>query len=98
MTPAKTRSHGCGTTLGPIDPVLLDYGRDDGLLLACRLCEDCREIVPTHTASNPDRRERCGVAYPYTTLRLYECSRGRDDAYPQWDLVSLDLDGERRER
>lgn len=95
VTPAKTRCPGCGCNLGRVDPVLLDYGRDDGLLLACRLCEDCRNIVPTHTASNSDALERCGLSYPYTSLRLYELSRVRDGEYPRWGPHLLrDLDGE----
>jgi len=94
-TPAKTRCPDCGDTITSGDPVLLDYGRDDGLVLACCLCEDCHNIVPSHTASDPDYREQCDLPYPRRTLRLYEPIRVTDDEYPNWELYQLlDLDGE----
>jgi hypothetical protein len=95
VTPAKTRCPDCGYVLGSGDPVLLDYGREDGLLLACRLCQDCQNIIPSHTASDPDERERCELPYPRSSLRLYEPTRIGDGAYPRWDLHLLrELDGD----
>jgi len=95
VTPATTRCPDCGDTIRTGDPVFLDYGRDDALVLACRLCEDCHNVFPEHTASNPDLRESCALSYPYSTLRLYEPLRVTDDEYPNWDLQQLlDLDGD----
>jgi len=93
VTPAKTRCPSCGNRVGAIEPVLLHYGREDGLLLACRLCQDCRNIIPVHTASNPDELESIGLSYPYRSLRLYDSARVRDSDYPNWDYYSLSLDG-----
>jgi len=94
-TPAKTRCPDCGYKLTSDGPVLLDYGRDDALVLACRLCGDCHNIIPSHTAGNPDVRESCDLPYPYRTLRLYEPIRVTDDEYPNWNLHQLlDLDGD----
>jgi len=98
VTPAKTRCPDCGSNLGSIDPVLLDYGRDDGLLLACRLCADCQNVFPSHTASNPDQREQCDLSYLHSPFRLYDPSRVCDGEYPQWGYHPLrGLDGEIRE-
>ncbi|MDG5775941.1 hypothetical protein VB773_14135 [Haloarculaceae archaeon H-GB2-1] len=95
VTPAKIRCSDCGCNLISIDPVLLDYGRDDGLLLACRLCQDCQNVFPSHTVSTPDDSERCDLPYPRTSLRLYDPSRVCDGEYPQWDVHLLrDLDGD----
>jgi hypothetical protein len=93
-TPAKTRCPDCGYKITK-GPVLLDYGRDDALVLACKLCEDCHNIIPSHTASNPDVRESCSLSYPYSSLRLYEPLRAKDDEYPSWHLHQLlELDGD----
>lgn len=96
-TPARTRCPGCGDNIASSNPVLLDYGRDDGLVLACRLCDDCHNIIPSHTASGCDARESSGLSYPRRSLLLYEPSRLTDDDYPNWDLYQLlDLDGDLR--
>ena len=95
VSPAKTRCPDCGCNLAPIEPVLLDYGRDDDLLLACKLCQDCQNILPSHTSSQEDHREQSDLTYPYRTLKLYEPSRVTDDEYPPWDLHLLrELNGE----
>lgn len=95
QTPATTRCPDCGYKITSGDPVLLDYGRDDGLVLACRLCEDCHNIIPSHTASDADYRENSGLSYPRTSLLLYEPIRVTDGEYPNWDLYQLlDLDGD----
>jgi len=94
-TPAISRCPDCGYKVSSGDPVLLDYGRDDALVLACSLCQDCHNIFPSHTASNPDKRESCELPYPRRTLRLYEPLRVTDDEYPNWDLHQLlELDGD----
>jgi hypothetical protein len=93
-TTAKPRCPNCGYKITK-GPVLLDYGRDDGLVLACKLCQDCHNIFPSHTASNPDFREPCSLSYPRNSLRLYEPLRVTDDEYPNWDLHQLlELDGD----
>ncbi len=94
-SPATTRCPDCGYKTGADDPVLLDYGREDGLVVACHLCEDCHNIFPSHTAGREDHREPSGMSYPRSSLRLYEPIRLTDDEYPNWDLYQLlDLDGD----
>ncbi|MFB6199154.1 MAG: hypothetical protein ABEI52_12975 [Halobacteriaceae archaeon] len=94
-TPAKTLCPDCGYRINSGDPILLDYGREDGLVLACRLCEDCHNIFPSHTASDCDLRESCELSYPRRSLLLYEPIRVTDDEYPNWDLHQLlELDGD----
>ncbi|WP_181685839.1 hypothetical protein [Halorhabdus salina] len=93
VTPAQPRCPDCGDSITG-EPVLLHYGREDGLLLACRLCEDCHNIFPMHTASNPDVLERSGLSHPHWCLRLYGILRATDDQYPNFDIQQLDLDGE----
>jgi hypothetical protein len=93
VTPARSRCPDCGETIGG-EPVLLHYGREDGLLLACHLCEDCHNIFPSHTATNPDVRESCGLPYPRRHLQLYGIMRATDNQYPNFDIQQLDLDGE----
>lgn len=83
----------CETSLGSIETSFVDYGRDDGLLFAATVCEECRLLFRSPMAAAEDEREY--LVEPFTgTIKLYSPSHVRNGEYPRFPLQRLDLDGE----